>query len=123
MKNALAALALCAGSTLGLSACVSDGYGPAYGVDVGWGTPYAYDAWYDGYYGPLYDGYWGDDGYFYYRRGDHEHSFHRADRDHVRREAPGQSGSFRAFRGQMRPQQGMQMPHFRGNGPNGRRGH
>src|ERR1700722_12260092 len=28
-----------------------------------------YDAYYDDAYGPYYDGYWGDDGGFYYRNG------------------------------------------------------
>ena len=51
-----------------LSACAyDDGYrhhGYAGGeVSVGYG----YDGYYDDYYGPLYDGYWGGDGAFYYR--------------------------------------------------------
>ncbi len=29
----------------------------------------AYDAYYDDAYGPFYDGYWGDDGAFYYSDG------------------------------------------------------
>ena len=47
--------------------------------------PYAYgyvDGYYDDYYGPLYDGYWGPDDYFYYRTGatgdylrDNDHHF------------------------------------------------
>ena len=34
---------------------------------------YAYNAYYDDAYGPYYDGYWGDDGFFWYR-GDRDHS-------------------------------------------------
>jgi hypothetical protein len=48
-----------------LSACASDGdyYRPHYRGAMG------YDAYYDGFYGPFSDGYWGGDGLFYYRHG------------------------------------------------------
>jgi hypothetical protein len=52
-----------------LSACATEvayGPGPGYPVAaVGW------DGYYDDYYGPFYDGYWGEDGGFYYRSGPH----------------------------------------------------
>jgi hypothetical protein len=68
-------LKLAAGSavlaaTLMASACASYDDGRGYGnrhyartsVSVGY-----YDGWYDGHYGPVHDGYWGDDRFFYYR--------------------------------------------------------
>jgi hypothetical protein len=67
MKKTLALLALSLSVTT-LAACVDDGYGYGGGVAYGPG-PYAYDGWYDGAYGPIYDGYWGSDNYFYYRHG------------------------------------------------------
>jgi hypothetical protein len=50
-------------------------------VGVGAGPAY-YDGWYDGYYGPYTDGYWNDDGFFYYSSGgafvrDNDHHFRR----------------------------------------------
>ena len=60
----------------GLSACGGGGYHFAGG---------GYDAYYDDFYGPYVDGYWGDDGVFMYRheRGgaftrDEGHHFHRS---------------------------------------------
>jgi hypothetical protein len=50
--------------SLALPACAS--------YDRGYRSGYAsldYDAYYDDAYGPFYDGYWGDDGGFYYRSG------------------------------------------------------
>src|SRR3546814_20684594 len=52
-----------AASVLSLSACY-DGYGSH--VSVGWST-YPYYGWYDGFYGPIYDGYWVGST-FYFRR-------------------------------------------------------
>ena len=54
------------------SACASCYDGPRSGdlrhvrskVSVGF-----YDGWYDGYYGPVHEVYWGDDRFFYYRAG------------------------------------------------------
>jgi hypothetical protein len=95
-KTLLAAGALSV--LIGLSACADDyGY---YGA--GYGTP---DVYYDNYYGPYTDGYWGPDNFFYYRGGDgrylrdegrhfrHErferargfHAHHDRDHDHDRR--------------------------------------
>ncbi len=54
------------------------GYGPG-------GSVVAYDGYYDDYYGPIYDGYWGGDGFYY--RGHAGDSFHRDDGQHFRREA------------------------------------
>jgi hypothetical protein len=59
MRFTIVGLAI-AGMLLVLPACASDGHGFGGGV---------YDAYYDGAYGPCYDGYWGDDGAFYYRGG------------------------------------------------------
>jgi len=44
-----------------------------------------YDLFYDDYYGPVVDGYWGDDGFFYYR--DRlDHPYRRDDGHHMRRD-------------------------------------
>lgn len=67
-----------AGAALTLAGCA----GPAY---VGGGVV-AYDGFYDNYYGPIYDGYWGDGGVFFYRSG--PHGRYIRDRDgHFRRNA------------------------------------
>ncbi|KQM19654.1 hypothetical protein [Novosphingobium sp. Leaf2] len=124
MNVKILALAL-AGTTLSLSACATDGYG-GYGYSsVGWGTPYAYDGYYDGFYGPIYDGYWGRDNYFYYRNRDGDRRFRRADRNHFMRQAPMGQNRYQPMRGQFRPQQGMHMPQFGGGrgGPGSHRGH
>ena len=39
-------------------------YGPGPVADI------EYDGYYDGYYGQIYDGYWGDNGVFFYRTGE-----------------------------------------------------
>ncbi len=49
------------------------------------GGPSYYDGYYDDYYGPVEEGFWGPDGYFYY--GDHDHNFHRGEPAHFRRDA------------------------------------
>jgi len=51
------------------------------GVAVAGGPDY-YDGYYDGFYGPFDDGYWGDDGFFWYRGGDR--GWHRDDAHHFR---------------------------------------
>jgi hypothetical protein len=86
MKHAIALASLAV--SVALTGCVA--YGPpgpgpgpyAYG-------PYpaeavAYDGFYDGAYGPFYDGYWARDGYFYYS--DRNHGFHRDFGGHFRHE-------------------------------------
>ncbi len=96
MTRRLITLALAAAAPLALGGCA---YGYGYtGVDVGYGgygyPGYGYgydpyDVWYDGYYGPFYNGYWGTDGFFYYQlyndrhwyRGDRDHFHHGGDRD------------------------------------------
>jgi hypothetical protein len=75
-----------------LSACESDGpHGPpgAYGVA---NVDY-YDGYYDGSYGPFYDGYWGDDGYFWYR--DNASQMHRDEGHHFSHTAATGSGAHR----------------------------
>jgi len=68
------------------------GGGPGVRVAVG------YDGYYDGFYGPIYDGYWRG-GYFYWRDRD-DHPFRRDDARHFRRRAaPG----FQHIQGQRHP--------------------
>ncbi len=66
MKNLL--LISAAGAALLLAGCASEGgyYG---GAAVGYDYYGPSDAWYDGYYGPYVDGYWGDGGVFFYSTG------------------------------------------------------
>jgi hypothetical protein len=75
MKRVL--LSACA--ALALSACAS---GPGY---YGGG-----DAYYDDFYGPYYDGYWGRDGAFWFSDG-HGH-MRRDEGGHFSREHPGGGG-------------------------------
>jgi hypothetical protein len=56
MNNILKTV-LAASMLVALAACASPD-GPVY-----------YDGFYDGYSGPLYDGYWGDDNFFYHSGG------------------------------------------------------
>ena len=72
------------GAALALAACAS-GYG--YGGPPGPG-PLAFDAYYDGAYGPLEDGYWGSDGGFFYRNGA-DHRWTRDTGGHFSHEARG----------------------------------
>jgi hypothetical protein len=56
---------LAASGLILLAGCADFGvgyYGPGPEVNV------AYDAWYDGHYGPIYDGYWSTHDGFIYRR-------------------------------------------------------
>ncbi len=82
----LASVALIAAAAVSVTACVS-AYGPGYGPnDYG---PYAHGAtfaypYYDGSYGYVDTGYWGDDGAFMYRGTDQQ--FHRDDSGHFRRD-------------------------------------
>ncbi|HWE46527.1 MAG TPA: hypothetical protein VG407_10910 [Caulobacteraceae bacterium] len=76
----------------GLAACADD-----YGVHAGYyyGDNDAYvDAYYDDFYGPYTDGYWGNDGYFYYSTGP-GHAFARDTDRHFRRDT---STGFHAVR-------------------------
>lgn len=45
-----------------------------------------YDGYYDDYYGPIADGYWGTDNFFYYTDGP-GHPYRRDEGRHIRREA------------------------------------
>jgi hypothetical protein len=78
LLGASAALVLIAG-------CADYGatfYGPGPMADV------EYDGYYDGAYGTIYDGYWGDNG-FYYRTSQNDR-YRRADATHFRHDsAPG----------------------------------
>jgi hypothetical protein len=116
MKRLL--LALCATlPMLSLGACYDDGY---YGVGYA-GGPYGYDGYYDDYYGPVYDGYWGVDGYFYYRGNDHDRHFHRGDGSHFRHDQGG-AGNFHPMHGALNPGSGMHLHNFGGNAPGGGHG-
>ena len=63
-----------------LSGCAYDR--PAYYAE----GAYPYPVYYDGYYGPIWDGYWGVDGFFYFVDV-HGHQFRRDDGHHFSREA------------------------------------
>ena len=108
MKGTLAAIALAFVATLP-SACTGDTYGR--GI-VSW-TSYPYHGWYNGFYGPFHDGYWGTDGYFYFRLLA-EDRFYRRDRArHFRREAVHGNSAFRRFdRNLTPPPRGTRMPNF-----------
>ena len=70
---------LVAAAALGLGACASEGaYGSANGGAV-WHT-----GWYDNFYGPVYDGYWGPSGLFYFRT-TADDAYHRDLYRHFRR--------------------------------------
>lgn len=119
MKKLL--LALCATvPALSLGACATDygdgRYGSAY-----YGGPYSYTGYYDGFYGPIYDGYWGRDNYFYYRGGVGDRAYRRGDRTHFSRSAAS-GGNWQRMQGTMTPSSGMTMPQFR-HGGGGGRGH
>ena len=103
-------LACLAASTLSLTAC-HDGYGSR--VAVGWSS-YPYYGWYDGFYGPIYDGYWVDS-IFYFRRSPQDRAFRRGDPLHFRRGTVRPPDSrFRRFEGTLRPPpQGTSMPRFK----------
>ena len=111
-------IALCATVPAALvGGCADYGYG--YGADVYAAGPYSYDGYYDDFYGPIYDGYWGDDGFFYYRSGTGDRAFRRGDAAHFSRES--REGNFHAMHGTMTPTRGMRTPHFRGSGTEHRR--
>jgi len=59
----------------GMTACADEGYGHRsgyMGADVAFEgpAPVGYDGYYDDYYGPFYDGYWANDGAYYYSTGE-----------------------------------------------------
>jgi hypothetical protein len=98
--------------SLALGACAT-GYGEVYA-----GGPYGYDGYYDDFYGPIYDGYWGSDGFFYYRSGHGDRHFRRGDTSHFVRGNAQPGGHFHEMHGSFTPDRGMRMPHFNG-GPRG----
>jgi len=61
MKSLAMGLAI-ASLSIALPSCAAPHHGGLLAYDD-------YDAYYDDAYGPFYDGYWGDDGAFYYRDG------------------------------------------------------
>jgi hypothetical protein len=72
---------LVSSALLALGACASTD-GPVY-----------YDGYYDGSYGPLYDGYWGDDNFFYYSGGRGQ-PFVRDESNHFRHDPASGFSSF-----------------------------
>ncbi|MGH6986683.1 MAG: hypothetical protein ACRED9_07580 [Caulobacteraceae bacterium] len=95
MKRAASVLAAASALAL-LAGCAGyGGYGPGGGVAVGFVAPVGYDGWYDGYYGPIYNGYWGDNGVFYYRSTDHA-AWHADSGGHFRHDA---ANGYHAWRG------------------------
>lgn len=117
MKRALTVMALAVAS-VPLAGCMAE-YGYGGGPAIYASGPYAYDGWYDGYYGQIYDGYWGSDNYFYYRHGDGDRAYVRGDRGHFARQAPQGQHNYQQLHGTMTPGRGARMPHFPGRG-NGR---
>lgn len=79
-KGLLAAAVL----SLATAGCVEDRHGDAV-VGVGVAVDPYYDAYYDDSYGPFNDGYWGDDGYFWYS--DANNGWHRDEGHHFSRTA------------------------------------
>jgi len=114
MKRSLILIALACGS-VSLAGCVRD-YG-GYEADVGWRS-YPYSVWYDNHYGRLYDGYWGTDGFFYFRLFVNDRNYRRAAPGHVFRDRPPQRrDDFRRYDGHSRrPPTGTDMPYYPGPG-------
>ncbi|WP_338467703.1 hypothetical protein RXV95_03870 [Novosphingobium sp. ZN18A2] len=121
MKRAITLVAL-AGASLALSGCMGTGYGVGLGYSSGYGGgyypsgygygAYPYDGWYDGYYGPIYDGYWGNDGYFYYRSSRDQRDYRRGDNHHFRRQHEGRERGYHEMRGTLRYDRDARMPSF-----------
>jgi len=86
MRKMLIAAAM--GGMLILPACAD--YGGAY-YGAGYGGA---DVYYDNFYGPYTDGYWGPDNFFYYRGGDGR--FLRDDSHHFQRQMFGSAHRFHA---------------------------
>ena len=78
MKKLMLA-ALAAGGALLIAGCADEGYYHHGPMAVG------YDGYYDDAYGPFYDGYWADDGFFYYSDAP-GHAYRRDDVHHFRRD-------------------------------------
>lgn len=82
------------GAAAGLSAC-ADYYG---GAGVGYGYNDYDDLYYDNYYGPVSEGYWDSDGWYYYRDRT-TRRYRRDDGRHFRRDAANGYQSSRMRRG------------------------
>lgn len=92
-KRTLITLALAAAAPLALAGCAEDYYGDGYNYNAGYGWQnYPYDVYYDNYYGPFYDGYWGSDGYFWYRLLQSDRTWRRGGRDHFNRDGGNHGG-------------------------------
>ena len=126
MKRIVLLAGIAAGA-LSLAGCADGPYGGGYGgggISIGVGNywdqgPYAYDGYYDDYYGNIYDGYWGGDGAFYYRNSGYDRAYHRGDGDHFRHDGDG-GGQWQHIQGNMnRPDAGTRMPHFDYRGGHG----
>lgn len=95
-----------------LAACAEGYYGPQ-----GPG-PIAYDGFYDDYYGPINDGYWGDGGVFYYRSDPHGRFV--ADRDGHFRHDQGPAQGVGAGGRNFHEMHGSMTPPAHGHGGSGR---
>ncbi|MDT7933309.1 MAG: hypothetical protein RQ833_01715 [Sphingomonadaceae bacterium] len=113
MRKPMIALALAA-SAATLGGCASDYYGSGYSASIGYGRPYYYSGFYDGFYGPVYDGYWGVGGAYYYRRLPTERFYYRADPGHFYRYRPRYGGNWQPFRHEFRPAPGLRTPGWHG---------
>jgi hypothetical protein len=80
---------------IGLAAAIAALGACAEGYGYGYGGPVGYAGYYDDYYGPVYDGYWGGDGAFYYSPGPGR-PYARDDRGHFRHDA---ASGFHGWRG------------------------
>jgi hypothetical protein len=108
MKRSMIGLAI-ALAALPLTACVEDGYGSG---GLFWSS-YPYSGYYDDYYGSIYDGYWGTDNFFYYRRSDQDHRYYRDQQQDFRRGGAMPGGNFHRHEGtNEQPRRGTRMPHF-----------
>lgn len=96
----------------GLSSCYEyGGYGVASTGYYGDGY-YPYDGWYDGYYGPIYDGYWGSDNYFYYRPNSRDRDYRRGDRTHFRNDRTNPGHGWNSMQGRTRWDRSKSMPNY-----------
>jgi len=64
----------------------------------GYGHADGYDVYYDGYYGPVREGYWDNDGDFHYR--DAQRHWQRDQGRHFRRDSYNGYQSYRVYRGE-----------------------
>ena len=108
MRHFAAALALAVAATLP-AACSDDVYGRG---GLTWSS-YPYYGWYDNYYGDFYDGYWGSDGYFWYRLSPTDWRYRRDERRHFRRDNRPYDPHYRRFDRRLDPpRRGTRMPHY-----------